>query len=437
MVDVLLISAEPARLELAARDRDAFLADIGARGMAEWPGVRFLLAQAKDQLVERPELAGWWMELILDEASKEWVGVGGFKGPPDAHGVVDLEVFIAPAREGRGYATATVMQLVARAFEHPEIEKVRARTLPQAGGPTRMLEKAGFQFVEELDLPDDGPVWSYEIEAPKRLSLVPEACSVCGGALMLQLLLDPPPKTNTRYSILTCTGCGLAHTAPTEPRPLDEQKVLSAFFPETWTKRRVQILREALGLSGGRLLDVGPEDPGFQRAAHEAGFIVETTSALIAAPHLEPYRAITFWHSLGQVRPLLETLEEAREALEPGGFLLVTAADAGSLQARVFGPRWFEHEVPRNLHHFDRSALENALVTAGFESVRLQHLATERELVGWVRDARDAVLGVGRPSVLRRLAVGAAMLPGAAVATAVGQVVDRGATLLAVARARR
>lgn len=437
MGSVQLVSANPDLLELAARDRDAFVSEIGARSVAEWPGVRFLLSQAREQLLERPELGGWWLELILDGESKEWVGVGGFKGPPDERGVVDVEVFIAPAREGRGYATLALEQLVQRAFEHPEVKKVRGRTLPQAGAPTRMLEKAGFRFIEELDLPDDGPVWSYEIEAPKRTPLIPEACSVCGGALVLHLLLDANPLTQTRYSIMTCTSCGLSHTAPTEPRPLDQGRAPSALFPETWTRRRVQILREALGYDGGRLLDVGPEDPAFEQAASQAGFMVESASSLLLVQDVEPFRAITFWHSLGQARLLLDTLHDAREALEPNGVLLVTAPDAGSLQARVFGPRWFEHEVPRNLHHFDRRALETTLHTAGFESVRIQHLATEREVVGWVRDAREAVLGDRKRSVLRTLAVGAALVPGAALATAVGQVVDRGATLLAVARRAR
>lgn len=432
MPQVELVPGNPELLERAARDRDAFLTEIGARSMAEWPGLRFLLAQAREQLVERPELQGWWMELILDPEHRELVGVGGFKGPPDMDGIVDLEVFIAPAREGRGYATSALQQLTSRAFSNPLVKKVRARTLPQAGAPTRMLEKAGFKFIEELDVPDDGPVWSYEIAAPKRAPSVPEACSACGGALVLHLLLEPAPETGTRYSILTCTSCGLSHTSPTEPRPLDVHRVESAFFPETWTRRRLQLLRDALGFAGGRLLDVGPEDPGFQHAAHDAGYAVDAKSGVSGETGV--YRVITFWHSLGQARPLLDSLRAAREALEPEGLLLVTAPDAGSLQARVFGPRWFEHEVPRNLHHFDRVSLRGALERAGFDDVRVEHLATERELVGWVRDARSAVLGDRRRSVLRSLAVGAAMLPGAAVATALGQVVDKGATLYAVAR---
>lgn len=429
---ILLVPASPELLERAARDRDAFLAEIGARSMAEWPGMRFLLSQGREQLLERPELQGWWLELIVDAELHELVGVGGFKGPPDADGIVDLEVFIAPAREGRGYATSALQQLTSRAFSNPLVKKVRARTLPQAGAPTRMLEKAGFKFIEELDVPDDGPVWSYEIDAPKPASLVPEACSACGGALVLHLLLEPAPETGTRYSILTCTSCGLSHTAPTEPRPLDIHRVQSALFPESWTRRRLLLLKEALGATGGRLLDVGPEDPGFQHAAHDIGYAVETASAVSAESG--PYRVITFWHSLGQAKPLLGTLRAAREALEPQGMLFVTVPDAGSLQARVFGPRWFEHEVPRNLHHFDRASLHTALGRAGFSDVQIHHLATERELVGWVRDARDAVLGERRRSVLRSLAVGAAMVPGAAVATALGRVVDKGATLFAVAR---
>ena len=43
--------------------------------------------------------------------------------------------------------------------------------------------------------------------------------------------------------------------------------------------------------------------------------------------------------------------------LRPGGALIVAAPNAASLQARVFGDRWFHLDLPRHLVHLPAKAL--------------------------------------------------------------------------------
>jgi len=50
--------------------------------------------------------------------------------------------------------------------------------------------------------------------------------------------------------------------------------------------------------------------------------------------------------------------------------LVMAVPDAGSLDARIFGPCWVGYEVPRHLYTFDRHTLDHMLHQAGFRVVR-------------------------------------------------------------------
>jgi len=92
----------------------------------------------------------------------EAIGSAGFKGPPDAAGMVEIAYGVAPSFEGQGYATEAAAELVAFALESGRVKLVRAHTLPAANASTRVLTKCGFRHVGEVVDPDDGPVWRWE-----------------------------------------------------------------------------------------------------------------------------------------------------------------------------------------------------------------------------------------------------------------------------------
>ena len=67
---------------------------------------------------------------IVERASGSAVGGCGFKGPPDAEGVVEVAYGIDPAHRGRGFATEAARALVEFAFASSRVRRVRAHTKP-------------------------------------------------------------------------------------------------------------------------------------------------------------------------------------------------------------------------------------------------------------------------------------------------------------------
>ena len=91
----------------------------------------------------------------------EYPGNGGWKGPP-VDGAAELGYAVAPARQGRGVATAVVRELVRRA-RVAGLHMVFAHTLAAESASTSVLARCGFARAAELTDPDEGPVWRWEL----------------------------------------------------------------------------------------------------------------------------------------------------------------------------------------------------------------------------------------------------------------------------------
>lgn len=89
------------------------------------------------------------------------IGAAGYKGAPDADGIVEIAYGIVPSHEGQGYATEAAAALVTYAFDHGA-RQLRAHTLPQPNASTHVLLKNGFRNVGSVVDPEDGPVWRWE-----------------------------------------------------------------------------------------------------------------------------------------------------------------------------------------------------------------------------------------------------------------------------------
>jgi [ribosomal protein S5]-alanine N-acetyltransferase len=91
------------------------------------------------------------------------VGNGGFKGPPDASGTVEIGYEIASEHWNRGFATEAVHRLIHLAFSHPQVNAVIAHTLAEKNASNRVLQKVGMKFVAEVGDIKVGRTWRWQI----------------------------------------------------------------------------------------------------------------------------------------------------------------------------------------------------------------------------------------------------------------------------------
>lgn len=145
----------PATVELCeaeAKGRDAVAARLGAEVPASWPPPVFEpddVARIRRQLQADAHASEWTLHYVLLRAADSdqepaLVGVAGYTAPPTAEGEVEIGYAIAAEYQRCGYATEAVEALLARAFEHPQVLVVTAKTFPTLRPSIGVLMKTGF-----------------------------------------------------------------------------------------------------------------------------------------------------------------------------------------------------------------------------------------------------------------------------------------------------
>lgn len=102
-----------------------------------------------------------WYVITIDKPAL--IGIAGYKGPPAQEGHVEVGYSVLPAFQRRGLATEATRLLCNRAFADPRVSRVIAHTLPSLPASQRVLDKVGFVKTAELQDPDEGAVWRYEL----------------------------------------------------------------------------------------------------------------------------------------------------------------------------------------------------------------------------------------------------------------------------------
>ncbi|HEU4322280.1 MAG TPA: GNAT family protein, partial [Roseiflexaceae bacterium] len=115
------------------------------------------------RLESDPALLHWYGYFFIHRQTRALVGSGGFGGPPDEQGIVEIGYEIAPAHQNRGFATAAAQALIAHAFSHAHVTAVIAHTLAETNASNAVLQKAGMTFVGALEDPEHGSVWRWHI----------------------------------------------------------------------------------------------------------------------------------------------------------------------------------------------------------------------------------------------------------------------------------
>lgn len=130
---------------LAAEVPPSWPPDLYDRAAAEWTLAALRSCAPADR--------GWWQRYFIRRpaagAPATLIGCGGYKGPPDGRGAVEIGYAILPEHRRLGYASEAVGGLLARGFASPRVARVAAETLPDLFPSIGVLEKAGFRALGE------------------------------------------------------------------------------------------------------------------------------------------------------------------------------------------------------------------------------------------------------------------------------------------------
>jgi RimJ/RimL family protein N-acetyltransferase len=137
--------------DLAAAERLAGVALSEFMVAEEW-----LWRIRRDQIAGDPASAEWVARAVVDADSGLVVGHGGFHGPPDDDGTVEVAYSVDPRFRRRGYAKAILTALLRRADDDPSVRTVRASIRPDNVGSLATINGFGFRKIGEQWDPEDG-----------------------------------------------------------------------------------------------------------------------------------------------------------------------------------------------------------------------------------------------------------------------------------------
>jgi [ribosomal protein S5]-alanine N-acetyltransferase len=145
-------------------------------GLRVAEGIREQLRSASAEFLARLETAKqpdpWQFGFaVIHRLDNLLIGICGFPGPPDSDGIAEIAYGIAPAYQGRGYATEAASALIDFATSDNRVRTIRAHTLPEKNASTRVLEKCGLKKIGDAVDPENGlSVWRWErvVSSPTR-----------------------------------------------------------------------------------------------------------------------------------------------------------------------------------------------------------------------------------------------------------------------------
>lgn len=214
------------------------------------------------------------------------------------------------------------------------------------------------------------------------------------------------------FRVVRCRRCGLIRT---NPRPTPQS--IGAFYPDDYgpyqgtliaadrPPRAIvpgwlrPVVRKLLNqnshrlppLPAGSLLEIGCASGSFMyhmaaegwkvsgiefspsaaEAARALGFEVHAGSLETAPAPRQPHDLVVGWMVLEHLHDPIACLRKLHGWVRPGGWLAISVPNAGSLEFRLFGKRWYALQVPTHLYHFTPETLTALLAKGGWRVERV------------------------------------------------------------------
>ncbi|MFI5710443.1 GNAT family N-acetyltransferase [Kribbella sp. NPDC051620] len=128
-------------LTTASREAGVELTELFTNDESKWLW-NYRIAQLEDD----PEAQRWIVRAAVSEPEGVVIGHGGYHGPPDENGMVEVGYTVDAAYRRRGYAKAILTALIERAAAEPGVKIVRASISPTNAASLATI--AGFGFLE-------------------------------------------------------------------------------------------------------------------------------------------------------------------------------------------------------------------------------------------------------------------------------------------------
>lgn len=149
--------------EALLHGNEALAQILGADVPEQWTEFPEMVLVAYDKLRNDPSLLGWFFYLALHKEDNRLIGIAGFKGRPNAQGIVEIGYEVSAAYREQGYATEMAGTLIRFAFSHPYVTKVIAHTEEEYNAAVTVLQKSGMRFAGEINGREAGELWRWEI----------------------------------------------------------------------------------------------------------------------------------------------------------------------------------------------------------------------------------------------------------------------------------
>ncbi|HEX4919376.1 MAG TPA: class I SAM-dependent methyltransferase, partial [Candidatus Bathyarchaeia archaeon] len=225
-----------------------------------------------------------------------------------------------------------------------------------------------------------------------------DSCEICGkSSLHVKFhAKDLLRESQHSFPILECRSCELLSTRL--PTGFSDGRYPEDYYhrfkqhavqeSSTWLSEE-RLRRLERFKSRGTILDVGCGDGSFLTALEDAGWeaigtevngvmaqslrrqglqVHEGELCALSLPH-NSFDFITYFGSFEHVRHPREELREMKKILKWDGLVLFNVTNAGSPEAKFFGPSWFGLEIPRHFFNYTSEALSLLLRSEGFREV--------------------------------------------------------------------
>jgi len=249
-------------------------------------------------------------------------------------------------------------------------------------------------------------------------------CISCCGATFQSVykVKDANQGVQGVWDLMVCKGCGLGFIEPFPSLGQIESFYDKDFYTDEGQRFQgwIEYLRSLLARIRGRelngiipgkglLLDYGAGTGHFAQAQREKGwkvFAIDPYSTKADEDYCELdgdtiklnfpdhyFDAVTLWYVIEHLRNPHAAITEFKRVLKPGGILLLAQQDFGSVQARIFGPRWLILDPPRHIWQFSENNLAMLAARHGFTKHMVTHSSFELGPFTILQSILNCILG--------------------------------------------